>query len=127
VTTPTYRASETLLVPFAHIETTGTRTSGVNLECRDAKRPRGAHDERRHCTSRGRGRRLAQFSVVGSPEASPLIKVVTTSVQRQDANRTLTIVDSVIKQKLFTMQTAAGAQAQDLFTSSWSLAKTRNG
>jgi hypothetical protein len=33
-----------------------------------------------------------------------------------DADRTLTIVDSMIKQKLLTMQAAAGTQAQDMIT-----------
>jgi hypothetical protein len=118
VTTPTYRASETLIIlaPAVSIPPERVRVQSISsVEMRnDLEALMTSEDTARAVAAAGG---LAQFSFVGSPAvSSPLIKVVTTSVQRQEANRTLTIIDSVIKQKLFAMQTAAGVQAHDLFT-----------
>jgi uncharacterized protein with PIN domain len=118
VATPAYQASETLVILLPAVANSPGHVRGASISPVDVRNVLVAlitgEDTARAVAEAGG---LAQFTVVGLPEASPLIKVVTTSQQRQDANRTLLLVDSLIKQKLLTVQTSAGTQARDLLTS----------
>jgi uncharacterized protein with PIN domain len=114
VTMPAYRASETLIIlspaarPLEH-----ARVGPISVvEMRNILVAFMTGEDTARAVAEAGG--SAQFRVVRSSEASPLMEVVTTSERRQDANRTLMIVDSMIKQKLVALQSAAGVRAQDM-------------
>jgi len=118
-TNPTYRASETLVV--IDLGRSAPTTEPVHLIPNAPLEPPpevemlvGVTKDGDFATTVARAGGLARFTVAESATSPLVIDVVTTSSNRGDANRTLAIVDSLLRQKFADIQ--AGTRRDALST-----------